>query len=63
MIEQRLRGCGPLPVPAGVVALQVAAMQLATIGAWLDGRISGTAGDVARVVARGSRALAQGVVA
>jgi AcrR family transcriptional regulator len=63
MIEQRLRGCGPLPVPAGVVALQVAAMQLATIGAWLDGRISGTAGEVARVVARGSRALAQGVVA
>lgn len=57
MVEERLRGSGPLRVPAPLVATQVAAMQLATISAWLEGRTPCDAADFAHALARSTAAV------
>lgn len=57
MVEDRLRGSGPLRVPPALVATQVAAMQLATISAWLEGRAPCDAADFAHALARSTAAV------
>jgi len=57
MVDERLRGSGPLRLPSALVATQVAAMQLAVISAWLDGRTQCAADDLALALARSTAAL------
>lgn len=54
MVEERLRGGGPLAVAPRLLALQVASMQLAAIMAWLEGRVPGDARELALAIARAS---------
>lgn len=57
MVEQRLRGSGPLRAPVALVAGQVAALQLSAITAWLDDRVACDAPDLARSLAQASAAV------
>lgn len=54
MVEQRLCGSGPLAVPPRLVALQVSALQLAAVMAWLEGREPCSARDLALAISRAS---------